>query len=181
MPASIEQHLEQLTLIGTAQVAHRNGTLLKHLQGVWSLLKEWENPEAVCMAGLYHSVYSTGGFEQQLIPLNQRHKIVDKIGSEAEQYVYLFGACDRPQTHPRIGHDEPLYFHDRFTHQDYLLEDPQWCAVCEIMLANELDLGRHDMHFYKKHLAHYKDLFSRFEPWLSESAIHARYEFEQQF
>ncbi len=179
MFATIESHITQLERIGTAGVAHRNGTLLKHLRGVWALLKAWENPETVCLAGLYHSVYSTGGFEQQLIPLSERTKIADLIGEEAERFVYLFGACDRPMTHPRIGNDEPLKFHDRFTNTDYPLEQSEWCAVCEIMLANEMDLGRYDPAFYKKHLAHYKDLFTRFEPWLSKPAIKARHDFEQ--
>jgi len=181
MCATIENHIAQLERIGTAGVAHRNGTLLKHLKGVWALLQEWKNPEPVCLAGLYHSVYSTGGFEQQLIPLSERNKIADLIGEEAERFVYLFGACDRPLTHPRIGNDGPLKFHDRFTNTDYPLENSEWCAVCEIMLANEMDLGRYDPAFYKKHLAHYKDLFARFEPWLSERAITARNDFEQQF
>ena len=180
MHTSIAQHHNFLKQIGTSRVAHRNGTLLKHLQGVWTLLRDWHNPEAVCLAGLYHSVYSTGGFEQQLIPLDKRHEITAKIGNEAERLVYLFGACHRPLTHPRIGVETPLHFHDRFNEQDYLLKDEEWRAICEIMLANELDLGRYDPAFYTKHLMHYKDLFARFEPWLSESAIHARIDFEQQ-
>ncbi len=179
MPLTLKQHFEQLSNIGTDRVAHRNGTLLKHLQGTWDLLREWQNPETVCLAGLYHSVYSTGGFEQQLVPLSERNKIADLIGEEAERFVYLFGACDRPLTHPRIGKNGPLKFHDRFTNTDYALEHAEWCAVCEIMLANEIDLGRYDPAFYKKHLAHYKDLFARFEPWLSKYAIEARYNLEQ--
>ncbi len=178
MQINIDQHIQWLTRIGAAEVAHRNGTLLAHLKGVWDLLYGWGNSETVCLAGLYHSVYSTGGFEQQLVPLDKRHEVANMIGKEAEHFAYLFGACDRPLTHSRIGNEVPLYFHDRFTDTDYPLEDKQWRAVCEIMLANELDLGRHDPVFYKKHLTHYRDLFVRFEPWLSGSAIRARREFQ---
>lgn len=179
MQADIDQHLEQLKQLGTSYVAHRNGTLFKHLQGVWTLLEDWNNPAPVCLAGLYHSVYGTGGFEQQLIPLEMRHEIASMIGNEAEHLVYLFAACDRPLTHPRIGKQTPLQFHDRFDDQDYPLQESDWKALCEILLANELDLGRYDSAFYKKHLAHYEDLFARFEPWLSTSAIQARHDFEQ--
>lgn len=175
----IEQHLRHLQEMGTGEVAHRNGTLLKHLQGTWRLLEEWDAPESVRLAGLYHSVYSTGGFEQQLIPLHDRDRIAGIIGKEAERMVYLFGACDRPITHPRIGADKPMLFKDRFTKEDYPLKKREWCALCEIMLANEMDLGRYDRAFYKKHLPHYQDLFSRFEPWLSQKAITARLEFER--
>ena len=177
---SIKQHTNQLRHIGAAQVEHRNGTLYEHLRGVWALLKDWNNPEAVCLAGLYHSVYGTGGFEQRLVSTDKRQSIIDLIGREAERFVYLFAACDRPLTHPRIGQDNPLYFHDRFSNKDYPLQTSEWRALCEIMLANELDLGQHNTAFYKKHLIHYQDLFTRFEPWLSNSAISARYEFEQQ-
>ncbi len=179
MPA-IKQHIHQLMLMGTAQVAHRNGTLLEHLKGVWTLLTDWNNPKAVCLAGLYHSVYGTGGFEQSLISIDKRQSIINLIGCEAERFVYLFAACDRPLTHPRIGQDKPLHFQDRFSKNDYPLHASEWRALCEIMLANELDLGQHDAAFYIKHLIHYQDLFARFEPWLSDSAISARYDFEQQ-
>ena len=179
MPEQLEKHITQLKRIGAAGVAHRNGTLLKHLQGVWFLLEEWQNPEAVCLAGLYHSVYSTGGFEQQLIALDRRHEIVKLIGIDAERMVYLFAACDRPLTHPRIGKAEPLTFHDRFTQCDYPLEQSEWRALCEITLANELDLGRYDPAFYNKHEHHYKELFGRFEPWLSNAARLAKNSFAQ--
>lgn len=173
MPANLVYHLEQLSCLGADRVTHKNGTLLQHLQGTWSLLKDWQNSETVCLAGLYHSVYGTGGFEQQLVPLSERRIISALIGDKAEQLVYLFGACDRPVTHPRIGRETPLEFHDRFSAQDYPLEFTQWYAQCEILLANEIDLGLHQPAFYRKHLAYYDGLFSRFKPWLSEAGFNA--------
>ena len=178
MHTTLESHLEQLKRLGTDRVEHRNGSLYKHLQGTWQLLRQWEAPEATCLAGLYHSVYSTGGFEQQLIPLSDRARIVEMIGAQAERMVYLFCACDRPATHPRIGTSEPMLFRDRFSGEDYALQDNEWRALCEIMLANEMDLGYFDHKFYRKHQAHYRDLFTRFEPWLSAKAIEARRRFE---
>ena len=178
--STANQHIHHLERISTTQVAHRNGTLFEHLKGVCALLKDWNNPEAVCLAGLYHSVYGTGGFEKCLVSIGDRQSIVDLIGYEAERFVYLFAACDRPITHPRIGQNNPLHFHDRFSKKDYPLHAPEWRALCEIMLANELDLGQHNAAFYKKHLIHYQDIFARFEPWLSNSAISARHDFEQQ-
>lgn len=176
--SAIVQHIDYLTALGADQVAHRNGSLLSHLLGTWQLLDSWHNPPATCLAGLYHSVYSTGGFEQQMVALEQRNEIRRMIGGQAEMNAYLFGACGRPETHPRIGRDHPALFHDRFSGEDYPLAFAQWSALCEIMLANELDLGRYDQPFYRKHLDHYQDLFRRFEPWLSRAAINARREFE---
>mgnify|MGYP001557427643 FL=1 len=173
MNARLVFHLEQLSRLGANRISHKNGTLLQHLEGTWSLLRDWGNPVAVCLAGLYHSVYGTGGFEQQSVPLSDRERIIKLIGTEAEQLVYLFGACDRPLTHPRIGVVQPMLFHDRFTDQDYPLEDNQWRAQCEIMLANEVDLGLHNPDFYRKHLDDYHDLFGRFKPWLSDAAMSA--------
>jgi hypothetical protein len=181
MLSTIDDHIGQLIQIGTDRTKHRNGTLLQHLQGVWTLLKKWNNPESICLAGLYHSVYSTGGFEQQLISLTERNSISQLIGDEAEQLTYLFCACDRPITHPRIGNAQPLLFHDRFTCKDYPLDESQWRALCEITVANELDLGLKAPAFYRKHAAHYGKLFGRFEPWLSSAAIHAHHNIEQRY
>ena len=173
MPQSLLNHLLYLHHLGAGEVLHKNGSLLQHLQGTWSLLQDWGNPEDVCLAGLYHSVYGTGGFEGQLLPLSQRPALRESIGQEAEELVYLFAACDRPITHPRIGKQAPQLFRDRFTGEDLTLESGQWQAQCEIMLANEVDLGLHNPAFYRKHLGHYRDLFARFTPWLSAATVAA--------
>ncbi len=41
-----------------------------HLRGVQAVLRSWGSDEAVCDAGLFHSVYGTEGFQVQFYSLN---------------------------------------------------------------------------------------------------------------
>ena len=58
-----------LTALGTDDIPHgsrvdskgeSNGSFLDHLSGCEEQLREWGCEDAVCWAGLYHSVYGTG-------------------------------------------------------------------------------------------------------------------------
>jgi hypothetical protein len=57
--AAINGKLLALKDLGVGEFAHLNGTLEHHLLGTCKLLMEWNNPEYVCDAGLYHAVYGT--------------------------------------------------------------------------------------------------------------------------
>ena len=46
----------------------------EHLTGVQSVLRQWGAEEAVCDAGLFHSIYGTEGFQGFKLPLANRPK-----------------------------------------------------------------------------------------------------------
>jgi hypothetical protein len=41
---------------------------LSHLTGVEAVLRDWGEPEPVCLAGLFHSIYGTEGFQVPWCP-----------------------------------------------------------------------------------------------------------------
>lgn len=76
-------------------VRHSGRTLYTHLCGTHALLEAWGNPEHVCNAGLFHSIYGTRRFRHRSWPLELRGTIVHLIGRDAEFLAYLFGTTER--------------------------------------------------------------------------------------
>jgi hypothetical protein len=90
-----QQHRDFLFELGTLYVWHSGRSLYLHLKGTHDLLRDWDNSEDVCLAGLFHSIYGTNSFKRQ--SLDDRRKLRELIGDYAEQLVYNFSvAKDRP-------------------------------------------------------------------------------------
>jgi hypothetical protein len=142
---------ERLVAMGADEFPHIAGTLAPHLLRTASLLREWGNRPALCLAGLYHAVYGTAGIRGALVPPGRRHAIVEIIGAEAEHIAYLYGACDRDAFHPRIGTGDARQFVDRFTRSEYAISDAALRDFCELTLANERELAVSSDAFHAKH------------------------------
>ena len=67
---------------------HSNTGYLNHSIGVFNILKEMGASDHVCLAGLYHSVYGTDSYQQN-IPLD-RNELKNIIGEYAENLVFNF-------------------------------------------------------------------------------------------
>ena len=89
-----DQHRTFLISLDATQTAHSGRTLFEHLKGVHDLLRDWDNTEEVCLAGLYHSIYGTSTFKHQ--SLKDRSRLVEMIGDHAEFLVHCFSTRDRP-------------------------------------------------------------------------------------
>jgi len=83
-----------LLSLGTANTPHGKGSLLNHLKGVHDLLRDWDNGDDVCNAGLFHSIYGTSSFKHK--SLHDRDALTRQIGPYAEDLVYQFSVGDRP-------------------------------------------------------------------------------------
>jgi len=83
----MDEKFKQLTELGAADFAHINGNLIDHLQDTKDLLASWSASKVLQDAGLYHAAYGTAGFEEQMVAANQREKIAQIIGSQAEEIV----------------------------------------------------------------------------------------------
>jgi len=92
--------LNQLRQLGAHQLDHINGTLQSHLRGTYERLRRWGNTDATCLSGLFHAVYGTYGFSEQLLGIDRRDDVASLIGSEAERIVYFYAACDRAIPQP---------------------------------------------------------------------------------
>lgn len=93
-----------LQACGADQAAHSGRTLLSHLQGTHDLLKTWGNPTAVCLAGLFHSIYGTNAFRRRSLSAADRPQLRAAIGMDAEALAWAFCGIDRPRTILRALH-----------------------------------------------------------------------------
>jgi hypothetical protein len=163
--------LKALEALNAGNFEHVNGQLISHLKNTYGYLLEWGNREALCVAGLYHAVYSTDGYTQQLIDINRRSDIIHLIGAEAENIVYHYAACDRSYFYSKIGRSEGFLYHDRFTCEENSLERHLFCDLLELTLANEIEIVSNNSDFKEKYRAWYIELFNRFEPYVSCNAF----------
>ena len=150
--------------------SHSRRTLLAHLQGTHDLLVEWGNPPAVCVAGLFHSVYGTYVFDRQSADMSMRAHIRDVIGSDAEQLVYVFCVTDRRCFYEHLG--EPRFHLRDIVHgSDLELDRHSLAALIEIEVANIVD--QIPYRSKKKALPavqYYGDAFARSRDYISNSA-----------
>jgi hypothetical protein len=73
------------------------GSFLDHLVGTWKILTAWGQPEALRLAGLFHSVFATDFFERPLVPWEAIPELRQRIGGEATDIVVCFCSIDRLQ------------------------------------------------------------------------------------
>jgi hypothetical protein len=170
---SVDQLFGKLQALGAGEFAHLNGPLSTHLRGTEALLREWGAPEPVCAAGLYHAVYGTDGYNPALTSLAGRKHIAELIGDEAESLAYLFGACNRTVFYPRIGTDAQRMFADRFTRAEYEISLRQLAELCEITLANEMEIASNSPEFKALHGRYLSQLFERMSGLVSKAAFRA--------
>lgn len=86
---------EVLNSIGADAVRHGSRSLSDHLRGTYRVLRKWGVRDAVAVAGMFHSIYSTESFGHQTVPLDRRPLVQELIGQEAERLAFLFAASPR--------------------------------------------------------------------------------------
>jgi hypothetical protein len=163
----------QLQALGAGEFEHLNGSLSAHLRGTEALLRSWGASEPLCRAGLYHAIYGTDGYNPALMSMAGRSGIADLIGKEAEELAYLYGACDRKAFYPRIGTEAQLLFADRFKSSEYAIEAGQLAGMCELILANELEIASGSAEFRAQYRAALSGLFERMPSLVSRAGFQA--------
>ena len=72
---------EFVEAIGTGNIIHNSGDLFgDHLRSVQRVLKEWGEDEELQLAGLFHSIYGTEGFQDFQLSFERRDDIKKLIG-----------------------------------------------------------------------------------------------------
>ncbi|WP_427920982.1 DUF6817 domain-containing protein [Streptomyces sp. cg40] len=169
-PSGVDTAVALLLRLGAADIPHPGGTLLAHLQRVRDRLAAWGARPALQLAGLCHACYGTDGFPTALLLVDTgRAELAGVIGAEAEGIVYLYGACDRKATYPRLAEADGV-FRDRFTGRTHTPEPELRRDLAELTAANELDLARQDLAFRERWGPQLLALLTRFEPLLSQPA-----------
>jgi len=92
----VPKMIELLTKQGANECWHKHGTFKEHLFHVWRILKVWEQPDYVARCGLYHSAYSNSYVNLAIFKEHEdRDKVRETIGNDAENLVYLFCRVNR--------------------------------------------------------------------------------------
>ena len=76
-------------------VGHARGSLEQHLSGVHAMLARWGQPERVRLAGLLHSAYSTEAYNFALFGYDERARVRELVGADAERLIFAFCRCRR--------------------------------------------------------------------------------------
>jgi hypothetical protein len=161
---------DKLKELGAGEFAHLNGPLVAHLTGTYELLVNWGNNETLCRAGLYHAVYGTSGYADQLVKLKNRNMIQTLIGEDAENIVYDYCACHREIFWPQIGMNAKPIFKNRFTNDEYSVGIEWLKNFCELTVANELEIAKNSNSFIEEYGTELRSLFMRMKSYLSAAA-----------
>ncbi len=135
-----------------------------------ALLKAWSASTVLQNAGLYHASYGTAGFDERLVSTEQRGKIANIIGEDAEEIVYNYCACDRDYYWPQIGIKDIPEFKNRFTGEVYCLPENQLQLFCELTVANELEIAADNSNFVIKYGVELYSVFSNMHSYLTVQA-----------
>jgi len=163
-------HLEFLRALEADQLGHSGGDLLSHLEGVAGMLEQWNAPEPLRLAGLYHSVYGTESFSQTALDPSLRDRLRDQIGSEAETLVFYFGMMAKKSFYANLGTTPPYSILCRLTGNRYPLTEREFDALCELTVANWLEQRPRAAEQYQFIQA---DAFRAMRPHLTEPAWRA--------
>ena len=89
----------------TENTYHTGNTLFSHLYGTFSVLKNFNCSESVCLAGLYHSIYGTEFFNSNIDA--NRENIKKIIGEYSEYLVHVFCMSGRDEIimNNKLNHD----------------------------------------------------------------------------
>jgi hypothetical protein len=88
-----DKYTKYLKSVGAYNTPHSQRTLAQHLWGTYDILYQQNQPEFVCLAGLFHSIYGTVFFNHK--SEHNRNNIKQLIGEQAENLVWLFSNFDR--------------------------------------------------------------------------------------
>ena len=168
----MESKFHKLSDLGAGDFEHLNGDLTSHLEGTYSLLREWGASETLSDAGLFHAAYGTAGFNEIMVSLDRRNDISELLGQEVETLVYLYCACDRDFTYEQLVNGTSS-FRNRFTGDIFELNIKQIKDLAELTVANELELVITGEDFRAKYGQELFQLFEGLKPYLSSDAISA--------
>ena len=129
------------SLLQTNKIRHLDKTLYLHLCGTHRILEDWDNPDFVCTAGLFHSIYGTQIFQRAAISTSRRAWLRWLIGSKAETLAYLFCVINRSAEFRRNRGSDEISVLDTTTGETIILDRHSFVSLQEMEVANLLEQG----------------------------------------
>jgi hypothetical protein len=140
MRADLKPLIDFLAKLGIDRVSHTEKTYLAHLVNVHRLLEASGCDEAVCRAGLFHSIYGTEKFQGFKLPLSQRADLAALVGPRAERLAYWNCLMDRASLDALLWQEEPPFIlHDRETGEPMELTRQEYDDLCRVHLYDWLE------------------------------------------
>lgn len=90
--------IQALKSVNAHKCWHKHSTFLEHLTSVHKILLNWNQGLTISRVGLFHSAYSNSYVNLALFDPNkpdERSKMRDMIGADAEELVHIFCIIDR--------------------------------------------------------------------------------------
>lgn len=137
-PAGHADKIAFLERHGAGDTAHSDADLLAHLEGVHDLLRSWGARDALCDAGLFHSVYGTDIFPTGTVPHEERPAVRELIGEEAETIAYLFGTLTRAGLFD-AAFDGPPFLLEARSGATVGVTEAQYADLAAVTVANWLE------------------------------------------
>jgi hypothetical protein len=151
--------------LGVEKVEHTRKTYLGHLIAVYRLLEAQGCDEAVCRAGMFHSIYGTELFQGFTLPLGRRGEVRALIGARAERLAYLNCAMDRPSFDRALERGSaPWAFTDRLTREEVRLPRDDFDDLCRVHLYDWLEQAPRSRCGWGYRRAAYRRLAERLGP-----------------
>ena len=141
MPRPPQAALLLLEELGVSDRRHLAGrSLAEHLTATFEILADWGAPEEVTLAGLFHSVYGTEAFDHPSLTPDglSRLRVRNAIGVAAERLAYMFCALEREMF---LANPAGRRLANRFDGTTLAFRAGDLAAICEIFMANEIDLA----------------------------------------
>ena len=130
-----QKHLDLLLELNTDTSRHSGGGLLDHLRGTHDLLDDWGNDQAVCIGGLFHSIYGTQSYQTQSASLEDRQRIRAVAGERAERLAFLFAVSDRGEFFTALDRDDATLW-NRIHEQATPVAQDELRDLIEMEMAN---------------------------------------------
>ncbi len=115
MSHDIQRYTDFLQSLGTKDVPHTGEGFFAHLVAVYRDLKKLGCDEAVCVAGLFHSIYGTEKFRLFGLSVDRRDEVIALIGEHAERVAYINCVMDRATFDALVLHGGDLRVRNRDT------------------------------------------------------------------
>ena len=120
-------------------VSHSGRSFFEHLVGTYELLLAWDQPQSICLGGLFHSIYGTDRFSRKTLDWSQRKTVQKIIGARAETLSYLFCRMDRRTLLQQSEKPRNYLIYDRIAQRNLRISKAQWRALIMISAANWLE------------------------------------------
>jgi hypothetical protein len=156
---------------GAGSAPHMRNTLLGHLRAVHDVLVGGQGPGWLAAAGLLHSWYGSQRLDYEMGGAADRPVLQRLLGARAEELVWIYGACDFQFLCAAVARDGRPAYRDRRTGEVRELPPSVLLPLCELMVANEVELATRSGTYRQKKLHLLQAIAAGWGPLLTPAAM----------